>query len=248
LVIADHPAILSALDNVIDGVGAVATVVAASNAADVRLALADETVFDLVLLDLQMGGAQGLGLLMELRADHPALPIVAVSAPHGDETQSIRLSSNSGQALRTESIDLRQSPLLSRGSGLPLSTGCSGPQGGTGKVNPGHARTVTHDLGPSQPGVKPHGSRGRLGLTPRQADVLELMMQGHSNKLIARELELSVETVKDHVAAIFRVLKVGSRTQAVVVASRVSATACFEQPMPSRAQIWRAPLINDPAK
>jgi DNA-binding NarL/FixJ family response regulator len=72
--------------------------------------------------------------------------------------------------------------------------------------------------------MKPHGSRGCFGLTPRQTDLLELMMQGHSNKLIARELGLSVETVKDHVAAIFRVLKVSSRTQAVVVASRIAGS------------------------
>ena len=43
-----------------------------------------------------------------------------------------------------------------------------------------------------------------LGLTPRQLDALRLLLLGYSNKQIARELNLSVETVKDHVAAVLR--------------------------------------------
>ena len=61
-----------------------------------------------------------------------------------------------------------------------------------------------------------------LGLTPRQTDVLALLLKGYSNKLIARELKLSVETVKDHVAAVLRTLGVNSRTQAVLAVSQMS--------------------------
>ena len=59
-------------------------------------------------------------------------------------------------------------------------------------------------------------------LTPRQTDVLGLLLRGQSNKLIARELNLSVETVKDHVAAVLRALNVNSRTQAVLAVSQMS--------------------------
>jgi DNA-binding NarL/FixJ family response regulator len=61
-----------------------------------------------------------------------------------------------------------------------------------------------------------------LKLTPRQTEVLGLLLQGQPNKLIARHLNLSVETVKDHVAAVLRSLKVSSRTQAVVAVSRLA--------------------------
>jgi DNA-binding NarL/FixJ family response regulator len=61
-----------------------------------------------------------------------------------------------------------------------------------------------------------------LGLTPRQTDVLALLLQGKPNKLIARDLGLSVETVKDHVAAVLRALKVSSRTQAVLAVAQMS--------------------------
>ena len=61
----------------------------------------------------------------------------------------------------------------------------------------------------------------QLGLTPRQSDVLNLLLKGQPNKLIARELGLSVETVKDHVAAVLRSLGVSSRTQAVIAVSQM---------------------------
>jgi DNA-binding NarL/FixJ family response regulator len=59
-----------------------------------------------------------------------------------------------------------------------------------------------------------------LPLTPRQKHVLHLLTQGLSNKLIARELGVSVDTVKDHVAAVLKALGVNSRTQAVVIATQ----------------------------
>ena len=62
----------------------------------------------------------------------------------------------------------------------------------------------------------------KLHLTPRQRDVLGLLLKGLPNKLIARELNLSVETVKDHVAAVLRVLGVGNRTQAVLAVSQLT--------------------------
>ena len=61
-----------------------------------------------------------------------------------------------------------------------------------------------------------------VGLTPRQAEVMSLLLQGLPNKLIARELNLSVETVKDHVAAVLRALGVSSRTQAVLAVSQMT--------------------------
>ena len=61
-----------------------------------------------------------------------------------------------------------------------------------------------------------------MGLTPRQADVLTLLLQGKSNKDIARRLVLSVETVKDHVQAVLRALGVSSRTQAVLAVGQMT--------------------------
>ena len=65
-------------------------------------------------------------------------------------------------------------------------------------------------------------SLDKIGLTPRQTEVLALLLQGKPNKLIARELNLSVETVKDHVAAVLRSLNVSTRTQAVLAVSQMT--------------------------
>lgn len=72
-----------------------------------------------------------------------------------------------------------------------------------------------------------------LSLTPRQTEVLKLLLKALPNKLIARELNLSVETVKDHVAAVLRALGVSSRTQAVLAVARLTAQdAKVAQPPP----------------
>ena len=68
-----------------------------------------------------------------------------------------------------------------------------------------------------------------VGLTPRQSDVLALLLQGKPNKLIARELNVSVETVKDHVAAVLRALGVSSRTQAVLAVSQMTQRGAVGQ-------------------
>ena len=58
-------------------------------------------------------------------------------------------------------------------------------------------------------------------LSPRQAEVLQLLVQGLSNKEIARALDLAVGTVKIHVAALFHKLGVTSRTAAAVAGARL---------------------------
>jgi len=62
-------------------------------------------------------------------------------------------------------------------------------------------------------------SPSELGLTERQIDVLALMMQGKSNKAVCRELDLAEATVKNHITAILRALKVSNRTEAVIAVS-----------------------------
>ncbi|UVO53422.1 response regulator transcription factor [Sphingomonas sp. SUN039] len=54
-----------------------------------------------------------------------------------------------------------------------------------------------------------------LGISAREAEVLTLIAAGHSNKVIARQLAISPNTVKTHVSHVFEKLEVASRTQAV---------------------------------
>ena len=65
--------------------------------------------------------------------------------------------------------------------------------------------------------------------------MLGLLLQGKPNKLIARELNVSVETVKDHVAAVLRALGVSSRTQAVLAVSQMQQRAAQNSRQPTPA-------------
>ena len=76
-----------------------------------------------------------------------------------------------------------------------------------------------------------------LGLTARQRDVLAFMLQGKSNKAICRVLNLAEPTVKNHVTAILKTLKVTNRTEAVI---KVSETAVALQSFASTLSGYHA--------
>lgn len=81
----------------------------------------------------------------------------------------------------------------------------------------------------SAPGHAPRFNDGRhLGLTERQREVLRLMLHGHPNKVICRELALAEGTVKVHVSAVLRALGVANRAQVVVAAHRAGIR--FDEP------------------
>ena len=86
-----------------------------------------------------------------------------------------------------------------------------------------------------------------IGLTLRQTDVLGLLLQGKPNKLIARELNLSVGDGQDHVAAVLRALNVTSRTQAVLAVSQMTREQ--GQPPGLAAQLAQLrPMTPDPPR
>lgn len=102
---------------------------------------------------------------------------------------------------------------------------------GTASTAPGTTSSAPAPLHESLPRLPQNIDS--LGLTPRQTEVLALILRGLPNKLIARELGLSVDTIKDHVAAVLRVLGVTTRTQAVLAVSQIT----MAQNLPG----WRAP-------
>jgi two-component system, NarL family, nitrate/nitrite response regulator NarL len=72
-----------------------------------------------------------------------------------------------------------------------------------------------------------------VNLTNRQLDVLRLLAKGQSNKVIARDLGLSVSTVKVHLNTVFRALGASNRVEAVVASNRVEAVV-RARPLPGR--------------
>ena len=235
LLVDDHPLVLSALQQVIQRVGTDTTVVGADSAAAARAALASADDFDLVLLDLSLGDADGFDVLVEFRNAYPAVPVVVVSA--SDRASDVIRAIDSGamgfvpkrsshgelhEALRmvmTGSMYVPPSML-----GLDFSRRVEMPERDPNALPPPDFAMGDAPLGPAAR-AEPHQKVPKLedvGLTPRQGEVLSLLLQGLPNKLIARQLNLSVETVKDHVAAVLRALGVSSRTQAVLAVSQMT--------------------------
>jgi len=68
----------------------------------------------------------------------------------------------------------------------------------------------------------PIPSHPAIQLTPRQTEILRYIIDGESNKMIAYHLDVSENTVKQHVSALFRKLNVSSRTQAIKLATQRS--------------------------
>lgn len=220
LLIDDHPLILAALQSVIRGLGDNVEVSGVASGAAARELLQKDSAFDLVLLDLHLGDANGFELLTELRNTYPALPVVVVSASDraSDVIRSIDLGAMGFVPKRASNETLFEAlhMVLSGGIYVPPMS-----------LTPGQNAASNEPLGTVASAAQTGGFQepvhlASLGLTPRQCDVLALLLQAKPNKLIARELSISVETVKDHVAAVLRVLNVSSRTQAVLAVSQMS--------------------------
>jgi DNA-binding NarL/FixJ family response regulator len=250
LLIDDHPLILSAMQSVILGLSPSVEAIGVETAAECRELLRRDSDFDLVLLDLQLDDASGFDVLIELRMGYPALPVVVVSASDraSDVIRAIDsgamgfVPKRASNELLFEALNLVMSggiyvpPMTLKlgDSALPLalpppkglsSAGIGLRLSGTSGAAVEEVResfvSRRFDLRRLHAQAEREVSLERMGMTPRQREVLALLLDGKSNKMIARDLAISVETVKDHVAAVLRTLGVNSRTQAVLAVGRL---------------------------
>lgn len=155
--------------------------------------------YDLMLLDLQLPDRPGFEALERCRAEHPETAIAVVSAQEDRATvlRALDLGAKSFVPKSSDGARMREalSIVLAGGVYLPDSIGPVGAPA-------------------------PDAARLPWPLTDRQAEVLALLVAGLPNKLIARRLDIAESTVKIHVSAILRELKVASRTQALIAVAR----------------------------
>lgn len=207
LVIADdHPLFRGALREAVRGVVPAANIDEAGAFGELTALLEKESDIDLVLLDLSMPGVSGFSGLIYLRAQYPAIPVVVVSA--SDDGDTIRRSMEFGAS-----------------GFIPKRYGIETLREAIGKVMNGDVWTPSDvDL---TAGVDPDMAKLRdrlITLTPQQVRVLMMLSEGLLNKQIAYELGVSEATIKAHVSAILQKLGVESRTQAVIVAAKISGS------------------------
>ena len=172
----------------------------------------------LVLFDLNLddrSGQEGVRRMVEVLGDTPLL-VISASDEVADIVESVRLGAR-GYILKTSSTQVLEHAIslaLTGETFLPLPRAVL-----TGTVAPEAAR------GGGIGGAAGTGSVADR-LTDRQRDVFQLLLAGHSNKEIARELGVLEGTVKVHVRAIMQKLGVRNRTQVAVVAAR---NGCFPE-------------------
>ncbi|MDP3545431.1 MAG: response regulator transcription factor [Phreatobacter sp.] len=182
-------------------------VVEAASLDEALARLDDAEGIALALFDLSMPGMQSAASLAAVRECYPDLPMAVVS---GSENRADVLAALAAGVNGFVPKGLRDNDLVAA-----LETILSG------------AIYVPSSLAQATgPGGEPASGSGafHLGrLTPRQRDVLGLLVEGRSNKEIARALDLGHGTVKIHLAAVFRHLGVSNRAAAAAVAAPLLA-------------------------
>ena len=183
------------------------------------LDLLDSESIDLILLDLNMPGSDGLGALRDIHLAHPGIPLSVVSG--ADDPELIRGAIEegaSGFVCKSSS-----SEVLVAGLKLILAGGTYLPRAAL-RGTPGPAPGLTEE----STGALAEGDAGHL--SGRQADVLFKAIQGKPNKIIARELDIAEGTVKAHLSAAYKSLRVRNRTEAVYAAVKLG----LKPPSPDR--------------
>ena len=194
LVADDDPLVRDAWGRIMRQLEGGAHVLEAGDYATLLERLADAV--DLLLVDLHMSRMDGIGGLHRLRLKFPKLGIVVASGRHDAPTIRAGLAAGlNGFIAKLDSPDLVLPALrLVRAGGNYI------PPGVLGDLRNGSYLMACS------------GSH----LTARQLDVLQRLLKGEPNKVIARQLGLVEGTVKIHIAGILRALQVHNRTQAVV--------------------------------
>lgn len=210
----DHPLFRGALRQALEGLGEDAEILEAGDFDTTKALVAANGDLDLLLLDLSMPGASGLSGLIALRGIQPDLPTVIVSAH--DDAETIR-----------RALELGASGFISKSASMEQI------RAAVQTVLAGRiAAPPDVDLGVEQDPEISDLIRRLQSLTPQQGRVLSMMAEGLLNKQIAYELGVSEATIKAHVSAVLQKLGVDSRTQAVIVLSRIGSDPL--QPSPAQ--------------
>lgn len=209
LIVDDHPLMAEALGMVLNALPSQVEVQTARDLpAAFRMAEAAPAP-DLVLLDLGLPGCSGLAALEGFRERFPALPVVVISA--SGEPSAI-----------LGALDLGAMGFIPKSSPKDVILNAVRLVVSGGIYIPVQALTLQPaERLRADPLPAKSASAEQLGLSPRQADVLSLVLKGLPNKLIARKLDISENTAKTHVSAVLKALGVSTRTQALIAASRL---------------------------
>ena len=211
LVADDHALVRSGLRSILEQEPDFVVVADASDGHQ-ALALAQDLLPDIVLMDLKMGDWDGVTATRRIRASVPTTRIIVLTNHDDDELvfTSIRAGA-SGYLLKEVSAPQLTNAIRTVADGFSL-------------IYPSIAARVLDEFGRMKVASGEGSGRsedvGYDQLTARERDVLGLLSQGRSNKEIGGELGISERTVKTHVSNIFGKLELSDRTQVALYAHK----------------------------
>lgn len=201
----DHAMVRDGLVPFLERIEAGTTIIEASCFADAMTAAKAMPNLTLAILDLYMPGMDGLAGLTAMRRDFPTLPIVILSGSTKPEDafRSIEHGANGyvPKTMRGETI-IGVLRLVLSGE----------------KYIPPFLFEHRDSMTAAAPAPIIDAQSPLAKLTPRERDILNMIVDGAPNKVIARALELQEVTVKAHLRNMFRKLNVANRTEAARVA------------------------------
>jgi DNA-binding NarL/FixJ family response regulator len=198
LIADDHGVVRDGLGRLIDALDDAELVGVAADGEEAVTRARDKEP-DVVLMDLDMPGVDGIEATRRVTAERP-------------ETAVLVLTSFSDRSRILGAIEAGACGyLLKDASGDEVAEGIRAAARGESPLDPRAARTVLDARTEPDP---------LAALSDREREVLELLVEGLPNKLIARRLEISEKTVKSHLTRIFREIGVTDRTQAALWAER----------------------------
>ncbi len=214
IIVDDHPLFRDALRQTLTS-SFKSTKVEEAGSLDALMTLLDgDQDTDLILLDLTMPDVQGLSGLLQIRTQHPAIPVIVVSAV--DDPAVIRKCLDFGafgfvpKSRPVEEIRTAIRTVVDGGVWTPAGFDASAPSDSSDRELAARLST----------------------LTPQQIKVLGMLGEGLLNKQIAYKLNVSEATIKAHVSAILQKLGVDSRTQAVIAINK-SGIGAWPKPAPT---------------
>lgn len=181
---------------------------------DQAVAVAAELSPDVVLMDLRMPGGGGAEATERILAAHPSIQVVALTVSDDDGDLLAAVAAGAvGYLLKEVSIEEVASAVRAAAAGQSLLSPAM-----TAKLVGGYARLARAG------GVDASRPAPLASLSERELDALRGLVRGGSNRVIAEELGIAENTVKNHVRAVLDKLGVASRTEAALVAVRAGLT------------------------
>ena len=195
----DHYVVCEGLRRMLDQEDVITVVGDAESGEEALERLQDEAA-DVVLLDARLGGMDGIETLREMKRSLPQLKVIMLTS-YGEEFVGAAIEAGADGFF------------LKRGNRDEIVKAIHEVvQGGT----PFDSRVIPSLIN----GLNRSNQSPKMGLSSRETQVLELAAGGLSNKEIARYLQITDQTVKNHVTSVLRKLDVNDRTHAVTIALR----------------------------